>query len=220
MVVLGEAEGADSRLVASFRYSRVLLVALAAASSRALGGTSNAPHDQRALANTNTLGQSRRSYFSSLLSVSNFARLLRLQAWAVLGQCCCYQPLHSGRLAPPLNCHGGFCCGVRTSRLAYRLGIPPRYLTPRKASPAYGGRASLSLMVLCALLAWYWRACPTSTRSRISRTSPEGGLGRHHRRLDTARRSAVGNRMQSVRLLLLIGLAPSIARLVVRYRRI
>ena len=43
MVVLGEAEGADARLVAFMQYSRVLLVAVAAALVARFGRTSGAP---------------------------------------------------------------------------------------------------------------------------------------------------------------------------------
>ena len=96
MVVLGEAEGADGRLVAFMQYSRVLLVALAAAVvARFWAGVSGAH-------TTNT------SWFAPVHWVNlaevvllaavgqQVARLVRLQAWAILGPMLLLSALHAG----------------------------------------------------------------------------------------------------------------------------
>jgi uncharacterized protein len=96
MVLLSEAEGADPQLVAFMQYSRVLLVALAAAivarfwvgsaGIRVPGAPWLAP-----------------VYWGNLAAVlllavlsQQLARLLRLQAWAILGPMIILSALHAG----------------------------------------------------------------------------------------------------------------------------
>jgi uncharacterized protein len=85
MVLLSEAEGADPRLVAFMQYSRVLLVALAAAVVARFWAGSDSAHVPGApwLAAVHW-GNLATVLLLAVLS-QQLARLLRLQAWAILG---------------------------------------------------------------------------------------------------------------------------------------
>lgn len=96
MVVQGEAHGADARLVALMQYSRVVLVALAAALVARLWGGTGGEHVSGApwLAPVN---------WGSLVAMlvlaalgQQVARLLRLRAWGLLGPMLVLSALHAG----------------------------------------------------------------------------------------------------------------------------
>jgi membrane AbrB-like protein len=219
MVMLGEAEGADSRLVAFMQYSRVLLVALAAAVvARFWAGTSNAHTVSAPWLTPIHWGNLAELIFLAALG-QQLARLLRLQAWAVLGPMLLLSALHSGGWLtielPRLLLAAAYAL------LGWHIGLGFHRDTlrhARQALPTVVG-ASLLLMVLCALLAWYLaKLAHVDALTAYLATSPGG--------LDSVAIIAASTprvdlpfviAMQSVRLLLVIGLAPSIARLVVRY---
>lgn len=96
MVVLGESEGADARLVAFMQYSRVLLVALAAAVVARFWAGASGAHTTNApwLAPVHWGNLAELALLAAL--GQQVARLLRLQAWAVLGPMLLLSALHSG----------------------------------------------------------------------------------------------------------------------------
>ena len=219
MVVLGEAEGADARLVAFMQYSRVLLVALAAALvARFWAGTSGS-HPT----NTSWLAP---VHWENLAEVALLAalgqqvgRLLRLQAWAVLGPMLLLSVLHAGGwLTIDLP---RWLLAAAYALLGWYIGLGFRrdaLLHAGRALPAVTG-AALCLMGFCGLLAWCLASIAhVDALTAYLATSPGG--------LDSVAIIAASTArvdlpfvlaLQSVRLLLVIGLAPVITRLVVRY---
>jgi membrane AbrB-like protein len=218
MVLLGEAEGADARLVAFMQYSRVLLVALGAAivarfwagtaGARAPGGPWLIPVHWGNLATVLLLaavGQ-------------QVGRLLRLQAWALLGPMLLLSALHAGGwLAIDLP---RWLLAAAYALLGWHIGLGFRRDFLRhagRALPVVAG-AALCLMGLCALLAWcLTRLAHVDALTAYLATSPGG--------LDSVAIIAASTprvdlpfvlALQSVRLLIVIGLAPLITRLVVR----
>jgi membrane AbrB-like protein len=218
MVLLGEAEGADARLVAFMQYSRVLLVALAAAPVArfwAAAGT-HAPDahwlaavhwgDLAAVLLLAALGQ-------------QVARLLRLQAWGLLGPMLLLSALHAGGwldIELPR-----WLLAAAYALLGWQIG-----LGFRRDALRYAGRAlpvvisaALCLMGVCGLLAWCLiRLGHIDALTAYLATSP-GGLdsvaiiGASTPRVDLPFVMA----LQSVRLVFVIGLAPLITRFVVRH---
>lgn len=219
MVMLGEAEGADARLVAFMQYSRVLLVALAAAVVARFWAGASGAHA------TNT------SWFAPVHWVNlaevavlaalgqQVARLLRLQAWAILGPMLLLSGLHAGGwltidlprwLLAAAYALVGWYIGLGFSRDAL--------LHAGRALPAVAG-VTLILMGFCGLLAWgLANVAHVDALTAYLATSPGG--------LDSVAVIAASTprvdlpfvlALQSVRLLLVIGLAPLIARRVVRY---
>src|SRR5258708_21302501 len=153
MVILGEAEGADARLVAFMQYSRVLLVAVAAALVAhfwAHVGSVQAPaapwfEPVRWGALALVLG-------IALLS-QQLARLVRLQAWALLGPMILLSVLHAAGWLPielpRWLLAAAYAC------LGWHIG-----LGFRRDALMHAGRAmpvlivaALSLMGFCAALA-------------------------------------------------------------------
>ena len=219
MVVLGEAEGADARLVAFMQYSRVLLVALAAAVvARFWAGTAGTH-----ATNTSWFGP---VHWVNLAEVAllaaigqQVARLLRLQAWAVLGPMLLLSTLHAGGwLTIELP---QWLLAAAYAALGWYIGLGFRrdaLLHAGRALPAVTG-AALCLMGFCGLLAWgLANVAHVDALTAYLATSPGG--------LDSVAVIAASTprvdlpfvlALQSVRLLLVIGLAPLIARLVVRY---
>jgi uncharacterized protein len=218
MVVLGETEGADARLVAFMQYSRVLLVALGAAivarfwagsaGARASGAPWLIPVHWGNLATVlllATVGQ-------------QVARMLRLQAWALLGPMLLLSPLHAGGwLAIELP---RWLLAAAYALLGWRIGLGFRrdFLKHAgQALPVVAG-AALCLMGLCGLLAWgLTRLAHIDALTAYLATSPGG--------LDSVAIIAASTprvdlpfvmALQSVRLLFVICLAPLITRLVVR----
>jgi uncharacterized protein len=219
MVVLGEAEGADSRLVAFMQYSRVLLVALAAAIvARFWAGSAHA--------HAVSAPWFAPVHWGNLIELTvlaalgqQLARLLRLQAWAVLGPLLLLSALHAGgwlEIELPR-----WLLAAAYALIGWQIGLGfhrDALHHARRALPTVVA-ASLLLMSLCGLLAWCLaRVAHVDPLTAYLATSP-GGLDSvaiiagSTPRVDLPFVIA----LQSVRLLLVIGLAPSIARLVVRF---
>ncbi len=219
MVLLGEAEGADPRLVAFMQYSRVLLVAIAAAL---------VAHFWAHVGNARTPGAPWLSpvHWGNLAIVlavallgQQLARLLRLQAWALLGPMILLSALHAaGWLSIDLP---RWLLAAAYALFGWRIG-----LSFRRDALIYAGRAlpavvtaALSLMGLCAALAWaLTRLAHTDALTAYLATSPGG--------LDSVAIIAASTThvdlpfvlaLQAVRLVFVICLAPLITRLVVRH---
>lgn len=219
MVVLSEAEGADPRLVAFMQYSRVLLVALAAAIVARFWVGSHGLHVPGApwlgAVHWRNLG------IVMLLAVlsQQLARLLRLQAWAILGPMITLSGLHAA---------GWLTIGLPTWLLAlayaligWQIGLGFRrdaLLHALKVLPVIIG-AALSLIAFCGLLAWgLILLAHVDALTAYLATSPGG--------LDSVAIIAASTSQvnlpfvlacQAVRLLLVIALAPAITRLVRRH---
>jgi membrane AbrB-like protein len=219
MVVLGEAEGADARLVAFMQYSRVLLVALAAAVVARFWAGASGAHTPNS------------SWFApvhwenlaevALLAIigQQVARLLRMQAWAVLGPMLLLSALHAGGwLTIDLP---RWLLAAAYALLGWHIGLGFRrdaLLYVRQALPAVIA-AALCLMGLCGLLAWCLaKVAHVEALTAYLATSPGG--------LDSVAIIAASTprvdlpfvlSLQSVRLLLVICLSPLITRLVVRH---
>ena len=219
MVLLGEAEGADPRLVAFMQYSRVLLVAVAAAlvarfwahvgSGYAPGAPWLSPVHWGNLV----------LVFALALIGQQIARLLRLQAWALLGPMLLLSALHAAGWLPidlPR-----WVLAAAYALLGWRIG-----LSFRRDALLHAGRAlpvvltsALCLMGLCAALAWCLvRLAHTDALTAYLATSPGG--------LDSVAIIAASTpqvdlpfvlALQAVRLVFVICLAPLITRLVVRH---
>ena len=219
MVVLGEAEGADTRLVAFMQYSRVLLVALAAAVvARFWAGTAGTH-----ATNTPWFGP---VHWVNLAEVAllaalgqQIARLVRLQAWAILGPMLLLSVLHAGGWVT-IDLPRWLLAAAYTL-LGWYIGLGFRrdaLLHAGRALPAVAG-AALCLMGLCGLLAWCLATVAhVDALTAYLATSPGG--------LDSVAVIAASTprvdlpfvlALQSVRLLFVIGLAPLLTRLVVRH---
>ncbi len=219
MVLLGEADGADARLVAFMQYSRVLLVALGAAfvarfcAGGATGG--RAPGAPWLMpVHWGNLG-------TVLLLAAlgqQAARLLRLPAWALLGPMLLLSALHAGGwLAIDLP---RWLLAAAYALLGWHIGLSFRRDFLRhagRALPVVVG-AALCLMGLCGLLAWcLTHVAHIDALTAYLATSPGG--------LDSVAIIAASTprvdlpfviALQSVRLLFVIALAPLVTRLVVR----
>ena len=219
MVLLGEAEGADTALVAFMQYSRVLLVALAAAivarfwagsaSAHATGTPWLAPVHWTNLA------------VLALLAAASqqAARLLRLPAWALLGPMLLLSALHA---AGWINIElPRWLLAASYALLGWQIGLGFRreaFLNAGRSLPVVAISA-LCLMAFCGLLAWgLVRLVHVDALTAYLATSPGG--------LDSVAIIAASTprvnlafvlALQSVRLLFVIALAPLITRLVVRH---
>lgn len=218
MVVLAEAEGADARMVAFMQYARVLMVALGTALVARLWPGVVTGHVQVA-------GWFDPVDWSSLAIVvliailaQQAARLLRVQAWAVLGPMFLLSALHAGGWLPIALPR--WLLAAAYCLIGWRIGLGFRreeLIYARKALPAVIGAAVL-LMAFCSLL-----ACCLAQLANVDAltaylaTSPGG--------LDSVAIIAASTpgtdlsfvlALQTVRLLLVIGFAPMIARFVVR----
>ena len=218
MVVLGEAEGADAHLVAFMQYSRVLLVALGAAlvarfwvdagTTRASAPAWLAPVHWGNLAVVLLLAA-----FSQQV-----ARLLRLQAWGLLGPMLLLAPLHVGGWLPIELPR--WLLAAAYALVGWRVGLGFRRDELRhvgRALPVVAGGA-LCLMAFCGLLAWcLTRLTHVDALTAYLATSP-GGLDSVA--IIAASTSQVNLSfvlaLQSMRLLLVVALAPAITKLVVR----
>jgi membrane AbrB-like protein len=219
MVILGEAEGADARLVAFMQYSRVLLVAVAAALVArfwAHVGNAHAPA-------VPWFGPVRWGNLALVLILAliaqQFARVLRVQAWALLGPMILLSALHAAGwlqidlprwlLAAAYACLGWYI-GLGFTRDAL--------IHARRAMPVVIV-AALILMGFCAALAQCLvKFTGTDALTAYLATSPGG--------LDSIAIIASSTpqvdlpfvlALQSVRLLFVIGLAPLITRFVVKH---
>jgi hypothetical protein len=219
MVLLGEAAGADARLVAFMQYSRVLLVALAAAlvahfwvgttGARAPGVSWLAPVQWGNLA----------LVLLSIALAQQAARVLRLPAWALLGPLIVLSWLHAeGLLSVQLP---RWLLATAYALLGWHIG-----LAFRREALLHAGRAlpvvavaALTLMGWCGLLAFaLTRIAHVDPLTAYLATSP-GGLDS----VAIIAASAHGVNvpfvmaLQAVRLLFVIALAPWITRLIVRH---
>jgi uncharacterized protein len=219
MVLLGEAEGADARLVAFMQYSRVLLVALAAALVARFWAGAAGAH----VPGPPWLAPVHWGNLAAVLLLTALgqqaARLLRLQAWALLGPMLLLSALHAGDwLAIDLP---RWLLAAAYALLGWHIGLGFRrdaLLHAGQALPVVAG-AALSLMGLCGLLAWcLTRLAHVDALTAYLATSPGG--------LDSVAIIAASTprvdlpfvlALQSVRLLFVIALAPLITRLVVRH---
>ena len=219
MVLLGEAQGADTQLVAFMQYSRVLLVALAAAlvahfwaggiTAHAPGGSWSAPVHWGSLALVLLL----------IAAGQQLARLLRLPAWPLLGPMLLLAVLHAGGwLSIELP---RWLLAASYALLGWHIG-----LGFRRDALRYVGRAlpvvvtaALCLMALCGALAWcLTQLAHVDALTAYLATSPGGMdsvaiIAASTPRVDLPFVLA----LQAVRLLFVIGLAPLLTRLVVRH---
>ena len=219
MVLLSEAEGADARLVAFMQYSRVLLVALAAALVARFWAGKAGAHAP----GTHWLAAVHWGHLVTVLLLAalgqQVARLLRLQAWALLGPMLLLSVLHAGGwldIELPR-----WLLAAAYAVLGWHIGLDFRRDALRHAGhalPVVIG-AALCLMGLCGLLAWcLMRLGHIDALTAYLATSPGG--------LDSAAIIATSTplvdlpfvlALQSVRLVFVIGFAPLITRLVVRH---
>jgi uncharacterized protein len=219
MVLLSEAEGADPQLVACMQYSRILLVALAAALVAHYWANGAAAHGPG-------MPWVAPVHWSNLVLVlllaavgQQAARLLRLHAWGLLGPLVLLSGLHAaGWLAIDLP---RWLLAAAYALVGWHIGLGFRRDTLRhagRALPVVLG-ATLCLMFFCGVLAWaLTRLAHIDALTAYLATSP-GGLdsvaiiAASSPRVDLAFVLA----LQSVRLLCVIGLAPLLTRLVVRW---
>lgn len=218
MVVLSEAQGADPRLVALMQYVRVLLVVLAAVLVAHFwaGTTAHAPG----------LAWAAPVHWARLLETivlallgQQVARLLRVQAWALLGPMLLLSALHATGWLPIELPQWLLACAYALIGWNIGLGFRREDLRHgRQALPVIVATA-LGLIGFCGFLAccltWLTHVDPLTA---YLATSPGG--------LDSVAVIAASTprvdlpfvlALQSVRLLFVIALAPVLTRLVVRY---
>lgn len=219
MVVLSEAEGADARLVALMQYVRVLLVALAAVLVARLWAAGAATHIP---ASTWAPPVHWRELLTTLLLAlvgQQAARLMRLQAWALLGPTLLLSALHAAGWLPIELPR--WLLAAAYAAIGWQIGLSFRRDDLRhagRALPTVVG-AALCLIGFCGLLAWcLTRLAHVDPLTAYLATSPGG--------LDSVAVIAASTprvdlpfvlALQSVRLLFVIGLAPLLTRLVVRH---
>jgi uncharacterized protein len=219
MVLLAEAEGADPRLVAFMQYSRVLLVAIAASVVARFWAHVGSAHTPGAPWLSPVHWGNLALVLALALLGQQLARLLRLQAWALLGPMILLSALHAaGWLDIDLP---RWLLAAAYAMLGWRIG-----LSFRRDALMHAGRAlpvvlaaALSLMGVCAALAWcLTRLAHADALTAYLATSPGG--------LDSVAIIAASTpnvdlpfvmALQAVRLVFVICLAPLITRLVVRH---
>jgi uncharacterized protein len=219
MIVLAEAEGADPRLVAFMQYSRVLLVAVAAAVVArfwvGLPGISHAPTPWFGPVNWINLAE----LIALAIIGQQIARLIHLHAWGILGPMILLSALHVVgwiEIDTPR-----WLLAAAYVLLGWRIGLGfnrESLRHARRALPAILGSA-VSLMALCGLLAWCLvEFAHVDALTAYLATSPGG--------LDSVAIIAASTpradlpfvlASQTVRLFLVIALAPVITKLVVRH---
>jgi len=218
MVLLGEAEGADARLVAFMQYSRVLLVALGAALVALRSGAAGAhvPH-------ASWLAPVHWGNLAAVLLLAALgqqaARALRLPAWALLGPLLLLSALHAGGWVnielPRWLLAGAYAL------IGWHIGLGFTRDALRHAGRTLPvvAVAAICLMSFCGLLAWgLMRLAHIDALTAYLATSP-GGLdsvaiiAASTPRVDLS--FVLG--LQAMRLLFVIALAPLITRLVVRH---
>jgi uncharacterized protein len=219
MVLLSEAEGADPRLVAFMQYVRVLLVALAAALIARFWAGADGAHMPAAHWLASAHWGNLAAVLLLALASQQLARLLRLQAWAILGPMIVLAAMHAaGWLTIELP---RWLLAAAYALIGWHIGLAFRrdaLLHAARTLPVIIG-ATLSLMAFCALVAWgLMQLAHVDALTAYLATSPGG--------LDSVAIIAASSRQvdlpfvlafQAVRLLLVIALAPSITRLVRRY---
>lgn len=219
MVLLAEAEGADPRLVAFMQYSRVLLVAVAAALVARFWVHTDSAHAP----GVPWFGAVHWVNLAVVLALAlvgqQIARLLRLQAWALLGPMVLLSVLHAaGWLTIDLP---RWLLAAAYALIGWRIGLSftrDALIHAGRAMPVVIG-AALCLIGLCGALAWcLTRFAHTDALTAYLATSPGG--------LDSVAIIAASTphvdlefvlALQAVRLVFVICLSPIITRLVVRH---
>ena len=219
MVLQGEAHGADARLVAFMQYFRVVLVALAAALVARFWAGAGGAH----VTGAPGLAPLHWGNLAAVLLLAalgqQVARLLRLQAWALLWPMLVLSTLHAGGW---LNIElPRWLLAAAYALLGWHIGLSFRrdvLLHVWRALPVVAG-AALCLIGFCGLLAWcLTRWAHVDMLTAYLATSPGG--------IDSVAIVAASTprvdlpfvlALQSVRLLFVIGLAPLITRQVVRH---
>jgi hypothetical protein len=219
MVLLSEAEGADGRLVAFMQYSRVLLVALAAALVAHFWAGSAGVRTPGAPWLASVHWGNLALVFGLGAAGQQLARLLRLQAWALLGPMLLLSALHAGgwlTIDVPR-----WLLAASYALLGWHIGLSFRREALRHAGtalPVVVG-AALAMMSFCGLMAWCLaHFAQVDPLTAYLATSPGG--------LDSVAIIAASTprvdvpfvlALQSVRLVFVIALAPLITRLVVQH---
>jgi uncharacterized protein len=219
MVLLGEAQGADTQLVAFMQYSRVLLVALAAALVAHFWAGGAPAHPP----GVSWLAPVRWGNLALVLLLiaagQQLARLLRLPAWPLLGPMLLLAVLHAGGwLSMDLP---RWLLAASYALLGWHIGLGFRRDALRHAGRALPVvvTAALCLMALCGALAWcLTQLAHVDALTAYLATSPGGMdsvaiIAASTPRVDLPFVLA----LQAVRLLFVIGLAPLVTRLVVRH---
>jgi uncharacterized protein len=219
MVLLSEAEGADTLLVAFMQYARVLLVAVAAALVARFWSNTTGVHAPGPSWLAPVHWGSLCLAIVAAAAGQQIARVLRLPAWALLGPMLLLSALHAaGWLVIELP---RWLLASAYALLGWYVGLGFKRETlqhARKAIPVVVGSA-LALMALCGVLAWsLTHIAHVDALTAYLATSPGG--------LDSVAVIAASTpgvnlpfvlALQSVRLLFVIGLAPVITRWVVRH---
>jgi membrane AbrB-like protein len=219
MVLLGEAEGADPRLVAIMQYARVLLVAVAAALVARFWAHVGGAHAPGAPWLSPVHWGNLALVLALALLGQQLGRLLHLQAWALLGPMLLLSALHAvGWLDIDLP---RWVLAIAYALLGWRIGLGftrDALIHAGRALPVVLA-AALCLMGVCAALAWcLTRLAHIDPLTAYLATSPGG--------IDSIAIIAASTpqvdlafvlTLQAVRLLFVILLAPLITRLVVRH---
>ncbi|WP_211254931.1 AbrB family transcriptional regulator [Nevskia soli] len=221
MVLLGEAQGADTQLIAFMQYSRVLLVALVAALVARFG----AGHPAASAAVTTTTSWFAPVHWASLAMVLAIAvlsqlagRALRLSAWALLGPMLVLSGLHASGL---IEFHlPRWLLAACYALLGWNIGLGFRRNTLINAAHALLPviASALALIAFCAGLSWCLSMLlHIDPLTAYLATSPGG--------LDSVAIIAASSpqvdmsfvmALQGVRLIFVIALAPTLVKLVVK----
>ena len=219
MVLLGEAEGADAQLIAFMQYSRVLLVALAAAlvARFGLGHAAAAPVAAPWFGPVHwpMLG-----VVALVIVLSQFGgRLLRLSAWPLLGPMLVLSTLHVSGL---LDIHlPRWLLAAAYALLGWNIGLGFRRETLLHAAHALLPviASAVALILFCAALSYgLTLLLHIDPLTAYLATSPGG--------MDTVAIIAASSpqvdmsfvmALQGLRLVFVIALAPALVRMVVRH---
>ena len=222
MVLLGEAQGADTQLIAFMQYSRVLLVALVAALVARFGVDHTAAASAAVLAATSWFAPVHWTTLAAVLAIAVLSQLagraLRLSAWALLGPMLVLSGLHaSGLLVFHLP---RWLLAVCYTLLGWNIGLGFRRNTLINAAHALLPviASALALIAFCAALSWCLSMLlHIDPLTAYLATSPGG--------LDSVAIIAASSpqvdmsfvmALQGVRLIFVIALAPTLVKLVVR----
>lgn len=223
MVLLGEAQGADTQLIAFMQYSRVLLVALVAALVARFGADhTHTAASAAVFAATSWLAPVHWVTLAAVLAIavlSQFAaRALRLSAWALLGPMLVLSGLHASGL---LEFHlPRWLLAACYTLLGWNIGLGFRRNTLINAAHALLPviASALALIAFCAALSWCLSVLlHIDPLTAYLATSPGG--------LDSVAIIAASSpqvdmsfvmALQGVRLIFVIALAPTLVKLVVK----
>jgi uncharacterized protein len=214
-----KSEGADARMVAFMQYTRVLMVALGTVLVARVWPGVSAGHAPIADWLAPVAWGNLVAVLVAIVLAQQAARLLRVQAWAVLGPLFVLTVLHACGWLPIMLPR--WLLAATYAAIGWRIGLGFRHeelLYARHALPAIVG-AGVVLIVFCAALALCLsRFAHIDALTAYLATSPGG--------LDTVAIIASSTpgtdlpfvlALQSVRLLIVIGFAPLVTRLVLRH---